>query len=173
MGKDPARSASSPSPVRTWTSTSTQGLFGGRSQSSSHGSFSYATSVGPLVSPTSLSTTIGVGVAVTFAMAHLPKRVGTYSAPEYCERTAAVPSRLDGFRMDRSRGSIAMTEPDPAVTAPDYLLDNRAAEAEQRFDSLSAVLKWMERVTRIELAFSAWEADVLPLNYTRATAEAV
>ena len=26
----------------------------------------------------------------------------------------------------------------------------------------------LERVTRIELAFSAWEADVLPLNYTRA-----
>ena len=26
-----------------------------------------------------------------------------------------------------------------------------------------------ERVTRIELAFSAWEADVLPLNYTRRT----
>ena len=25
----------------------------------------------------------------------------------------------------------------------------------------------LERVTRIELAFSAWEADVLPLNYTR------
>jgi hypothetical protein len=25
----------------------------------------------------------------------------------------------------------------------------------------------VERVTRIELAFSAWEADVLPLNYTR------
>jgi hypothetical protein len=24
-----------------------------------------------------------------------------------------------------------------------------------------------ERVTRIELALSAWEADVLPLNYTR------
>lgn len=24
-----------------------------------------------------------------------------------------------------------------------------------------------ERVTRIELAYSAWEADVLPLNYTR------
>ena len=28
----------------------------------------------------------------------------------------------------------------------------------------------MERVTRIELAFSAWEADVLPLNYTRVEA---
>ena len=26
----------------------------------------------------------------------------------------------------------------------------------------------LERVTRIELALSAWEADVLPLNYTRA-----
>ena len=26
---------------------------------------------------------------------------------------------------------------------------------------------YVERVTRIELAFSAWEADVLPLNYTR------
>ena len=29
----------------------------------------------------------------------------------------------------------------------------------------------LERVTRIELAFSAWEADVLPLNYTRKTGE--
>ncbi len=25
----------------------------------------------------------------------------------------------------------------------------------------------VERATRIELAFSAWEADVLPLNYAR------
>jgi hypothetical protein len=31
----------------------------------------------------------------------------------------------------------------------------------------------LERVTRIELAFSAWEADVLPLNYTRDTRERV
>jgi hypothetical protein len=29
-----------------------------------------------------------------------------------------------------------------------------------------AIVGW-ERVTRIELALSAWEADVLPLNYTR------
>ena len=28
----------------------------------------------------------------------------------------------------------------------------------------------VERVTRIELALSAWEADVLPLNYTRVVA---
>ncbi len=26
---------------------------------------------------------------------------------------------------------------------------------------------WVERVTGIEPALSAWEADVLPLNYTR------
>ena len=26
---------------------------------------------------------------------------------------------------------------------------------------------FFERATRIELAFSAWEADVLPLNYAR------
>ena len=34
-------------------------------------------------------------------------------------------------------------------------------------------LTWafVERVTRIELAFSAWEADVLPLNYTREATE--
>jgi hypothetical protein len=35
------------------------------------------------------------------------------------------------------------------------------------------VLSWdygVERVTRIELALSAWEADVLPLNYTRTQA---
>ncbi len=35
--------------------------------------------------------------------------------------------------------------------------------------TLGACAAWpvLERVTRIELAFSAWEADVLPLNYTR------
>ena len=30
----------------------------------------------------------------------------------------------------------------------------------------------VERATRIELAFSAWEADVLPLNYTRGGSDA-
>jgi hypothetical protein len=32
--------------------------------------------------------------------------------------------------------------------------------------------KHLERATRIELAFSAWEADVLPLNYARIFLEA-
>jgi len=33
--------------------------------------------------------------------------------------------------------------------------------------SLGSGPKSLERATRIELAFSAWEADVLPLNYAR------
>jgi hypothetical protein len=33
---------------------------------------------------------------------------------------------------------------------------------------LASLAFMVERVTRIELALSAWEADVLPLNYTRA-----
>jgi hypothetical protein len=39
----------------------------------------------------------------------------------------------------------------------------RSATAEGANPLVGAV----ERVTRIELALSAWEADVLPLNYTR------
>jgi hypothetical protein len=35
-------------------------------------------------------------------------------------------------------------------------------------DHSAELLVFVERVTRIELALSAWEADVLPLNYTRA-----
>ena len=31
---------------------------------------------------------------------------------------------------------------------------------------------YLERVTGIEPALSAWEADVLPLNYTRVAAQA-
>ena len=33
--------------------------------------------------------------------------------------------------------------------------------------AVTSVLATVERVTGIEPAFSAWEADVLPLNYTR------
>jgi hypothetical protein len=33
--------------------------------------------------------------------------------------------------------------------------------------SVVATRSSLERATRIELAFSAWEADVLPLNYAR------
>jgi hypothetical protein len=43
---------------------------------------------------------------------------------------------------------------------------------EGQSNSLSGLviqLKLLERATRIELAFSAWEADVLPLNYARVT----
>jgi hypothetical protein len=45
---------------------------------------------------------------------------------------------------------------------------NTLGSAESGFEDepLTCTSK-MERVTRIELALSAWEADVLPLNYTR------
>jgi hypothetical protein len=42
--------------------------------------------------------------------------------------------------------------------------------ADHRTNVEESTLTWsfvVERVTRIELALSAWEADVLPLNYTR------
>ena len=42
-----------------------------------------------------------------------------------------------------------------------------AVDAGRRGDDLTATAAW-ERVTGIEPALSAWEADVLPLNYTRA-----
>ena len=53
------------------------------------------------------------------------------------------------------------------------LIARKAATAvkQQGPGSGTAVMTWaftLERVTRIELALSAWEADVLPLNYTRA-----
>jgi hypothetical protein len=38
---------------------------------------------------------------------------------------------------------------------------------QRRPKSASDLLKQLERATGIEPAFSAWEADVLPLNYTR------
>ncbi len=37
-------------------------------------------------------------------------------------------------------------------------------------DTVLAARSLLERVTGIEPALSAWEADVLPLNYTRAPA---
>ena len=46
------------------------------------------------------------------------------------------------------------------------------ARSGARVPSLVLVRKGSERVTRIELALSAWEADVLPLNYTRVPPQA-
>jgi hypothetical protein len=42
----------------------------------------------------------------------------------------------------------------------------RETDAQARYDHPD-LRQHLERVTRIELALSAWEADVLPLNYTR------
>ena len=47
--------------------------------------------------------------------------------------------------------------------------DQRQAAEAEYLSARKVPLSWafVERVTRVELAFSAWEADVLPLNYTR------
>ncbi len=50
--------------------------------------------------------------------------------------------------------------------ADDPLTRKRLVKDVVALTSLSA----LERVTGIEPAFSAWEADVLPLNYTRRSA---
>ncbi len=49
----------------------------------------------------------------------------------------------------------------PATTGRAVLL------AEVLTSLIGMVVLFPERATRIELAFSAWEADVLPLNYAR------
>ena len=50
--------------------------------------------------------------------------------------------------------------------AHDPVLAGRAGGRERRLIEPDTRPR-TERVTRIELALSAWEADVLPLNYTR------
>src|SRR5690349_2910419 len=47
--------------------------------------------------------------------------------------------------------------------------ENRFRPADMRLVSSGVDWTGRERVTGIEPAFSAWEADVLPLNYTRRT----
>ena len=46
------------------------------------------------------------------------------------------------------------------------LLDTKGPSVRETGSDLGP--SWLERVTGIEPALSAWEADVLPLNYTRA-----
>jgi hypothetical protein len=56
---------------------------------------------------------------------------------------------------------------------PSDLSSRSAALARQLNNAVGVIQQGLicglgvERVTRIELALSAWEADVLPLNYTR------
>ena len=48
-----------------------------------------------------------------------------------------------------------------------FLFKKYVKSNKKRFDAEASNLKLLERVTGIEPAYSAWEADVLPLNYTR------
>jgi hypothetical protein len=63
--------------------------------------------------------------------------------------------------------SAATAAPDrPDRTRPTTRRRNSASFACLNIDQRNRCVE-VERVTRIELALSAWEADVLPLNYTR------
>src|SRR5207247_618427 len=74
----------------------------------------------------------------------------------------------------RAREAMTVTHPGPSSTRANGTLMARGHL--QGFHGPSArhqrePLTWyftLERVTGIEPALSAWEADVLPLNYTRA-----
>lgn len=57
-------------------------------------------------------------------------------------------------------------DPDDQASGTNPARDRRSPQTTKRPGSMTWALI-MERVTRIELALSAWEADVLPLNYTR------
>jgi hypothetical protein len=98
---------------------------------------------------------VGVGtVRVTVAKAYRPLRatLGTAVTDKLIQST-----RARSRARPRSSRRAADTHRGPGLRAPDTT-------------KAQGVLTWAfvsERVTRIELALSAWEADVLPLNYTR------
>ena len=70
------------------------------------------------------------------------------------------------------RDAHRIVAPDAGLTRFD-LVRHDPSPSVARFVDRHRIVTWgqmwpgVERVTRIELAFSAWEADVLPLNYTR------
>ncbi len=94
---------------------------------------------------------------------------------------AAIPERGDDvadsqFQAERSgaddhdEGRAGEGPAGPAELWPAHAprLDWEAAAIDRGRDSSPLTCGFLvERVTRIELALSAWEADVLPLNYTR------
>jgi hypothetical protein len=76
----------------------------------------------------------------------------------------------------RPRAGFEVGELDPVSGDPSFADSHRIPPSLGGSFTLQAkapVRKWnltgaiQERATRIELAFSAWEADVLPLNYAR------
>ena len=75
-------------------------------------------------------------------------------------------------RLGRRFVPLAGLEPAPSLNRPRMGPVQRMEPASLRVARSRVRSSWlgwmeMERATRIELAFSAWEADVLPLNYAR------
>src|SRR3954454_19714733 len=94
--------------------------------------------------------------------------------------TTAPPRRLEGGptstarKLDRNRGCHGDVRASPRARSrrradPVGRPGRRGREPHRDASGCRSHLRvcW-ERVTRIELALSAWEAEVLPLNYTRA-----
>ena len=76
---------------------------------------------------------------------------------------AGLPMPTEVVHLDRLPRAVKVTQADLAARA------NTPPDSKMTSDRG----RRLERVTRIELAFSAWEADVLPLNYTRVDSEIV
>ena len=89
---------------------------------------------------------------------------------------ASMDARFEALQADAGRESQKPAERESSKRSrqSQWARMARGASGEQSRggqDWNSDLLTWRnfpERVTRIELALSAWEADVLPLNYTRA-----
>ncbi len=87
---------------------------------------------------------------------HVASRLPSGPGPDGCGRPGAPGWWLQSVRCKAHRcpiGHVAGTRPITMHSAGRMACDLR--------------MRGSERVTRIELALSAWEADVLPLNYTR------
>jgi hypothetical protein len=71
-----------------------------------------------------------------------------------------------GVRMPGPRRCVGPPGPQPAASGAGPSGVGKGQGTNSKIGS-NLEIHNLERVTRIELALSAWEADVLPLNYTR------
>ena len=84
-------------------------------------------------------------------------------------RRLSSTSGKNNEEFERVTGSVALLLPIPGVRS----LRERVTGSVALLLPIPGVRSLRERVTGIEPALSAWEADVLPLNYTRDGALAI
>ena len=105
--------------------------------------------------------------------------VGSLSVVCVAEPSVHPRERKRSRRVDRARFSASMAEEAPLCVARCCTFVARrpapSVEAEGRTDQMagSTCDCQSERPTRIELASSAWKAEVLPLNYGRESASSL